>query len=75
MNPVAWDKGMVMGQCGTCQVWHVLAANNTEIYEEIRYKEKEPAAASSTSASDNNSNGNGSDNGTLPSSPSQTSSS
>ena len=37
VNPIAWDKGMVYCQCGQCEVWHVLAANNPDIYEEIRY--------------------------------------
>jgi hypothetical protein len=42
VNPIAWDKGMVYCQCGQCQVWHVLAANNKAIYEEIRFKDEEP---------------------------------
>ena len=39
VNPIAWEQGMVYCQCGQCEVWHVLAANNPDIYEEIRYNE------------------------------------
>ena len=38
VNPIAWDKGLVMGQCGECKVWHVLSAKNKDIYEEINFK-------------------------------------
>ncbi|KXZ44572.1 hypothetical protein GPECTOR_65g190 [Gonium pectorale] len=43
VNPVAWEQGVVFGQCGTCEVWHVLQARNKKIYEEVRYKD-EPQA-------------------------------
>ncbi|KAG2438104.1 hypothetical protein HXX76_005713 [Chlamydomonas incerta] len=39
VNPVAWEKGVVFGQCSKCGVWHVLQANNKKIFEEVRYKE------------------------------------
>ncbi|GFH26053.1 hsp70 escorting protein 2 [Haematococcus lacustris] len=39
VNPIAWDEGLVMGQCAQCQVWHVLSAKNKAIYEEIRYSD------------------------------------
>lgn len=39
VNPVAWEKGVVFGQCGTCEVWHVLSANNKKVFEEVRYNE------------------------------------
>mmetsp|Transcript_2387 Transcript_2387/g.3999 ORF Transcript_2387/g.3999 Transcript_2387/m.3999 type:complete len:198 (-) Transcript_2387:311-904(-) len=39
VNPVAWENGLVMGQCATCEVWHVLSAKNKDMYEEIRYSD------------------------------------
>ncbi|KAG2450720.1 hypothetical protein HYH02_004558 [Chlamydomonas schloesseri] len=39
VNPIAWEKGVVFGQCSKCGVWHVLQANNKKIFEEVRYKE------------------------------------
>lgn len=39
VNPIAWENGMVMGQCATCEAWHVLSAKNKNIYEEIVYKD------------------------------------
>ncbi|PNH04566.1 hypothetical protein TSOC_009264 [Tetrabaena socialis] len=44
VNPIAWEKGVVFGQCSKCEVWHVLAANNKQLYEEVRYKD-DPAYA------------------------------
>ena len=44
VNPIAWDKGLVFCQCGHCEVWHTLAANNPDIYEEILYDKVEAAA-------------------------------
>ncbi|PRW21116.1 Hsp70 escorting 2 [Chlorella sorokiniana] len=40
VNPVAWNKGMVIAQCQHCQAWHKLAdAGN--LVEEIRYADLE----------------------------------
>ena len=39
VNPIAWENGVVFGQCGKCEVWHVLSAKNPTIFEEVRYKE------------------------------------
>ena len=44
VNPVAWEKGLVMGQCGECKVWHVLSAKNKDIYEEINFKDQDLAS-------------------------------
>jgi hypothetical protein len=41
VNPVAWERGLVMGQCAGCEAWHVLSAKNPAIYEEIRYSTQE----------------------------------
>ena len=49
VNPVAWDKGVVFGQCQHCGAWHTLAANNPQIYEEIRYADEDEAASSAAS--------------------------
>eukprot|EP00798_Chlamydomonas_sp_ICE-L_P015504 gene15504-21591_t len=43
VNPIAWDNGLVMCQCGHCEVWHTLSANNKQIYEEIVYDKEEAA--------------------------------
>ncbi|GAX74878.1 hypothetical protein CEUSTIGMA_g2324.t1 [Chlamydomonas eustigma] len=40
VNPIAWEKGMVYGQCSQCSVWHVLSAKNPKIYEEIRFTDE-----------------------------------
>lgn len=37
VNPLAWEKGLVFGQCQNCGAWHALATNNPKLYEEIRY--------------------------------------
>ncbi|GLC33062.1 hypothetical protein PLESTB_000374600 [Pleodorina starrii] len=39
VNPIAWEKGAVFGQCSKCKVWHVLSAPNKKIFEEVRYKD------------------------------------
>lgn len=41
VNPVAWQKGVVFGQCSHCEVWHTLASNNSKILEEIRFDRNE----------------------------------
>lgn len=41
VNPIAWEKGLVMAQCAKCKVWHVLSAPNKKIFEEVRYKQKD----------------------------------
>ncbi|KAI8469533.1 MAG: hypothetical protein J3K34DRAFT_279120 [Monoraphidium minutum] len=41
VNPLAWEKGAVFCQCQNCDVWHMLAANNPKIVEEIRYDDPE----------------------------------
>lgn len=46
VNPIAWEKGLVMGQCGHCESWHVLSAKNPKIFEEIVYKKQEEMAQS-----------------------------
>jgi hypothetical protein len=54
VNPHAWEKGVVFGQCQHCEVWHTLASNNKKILEEIRYKDYEigsDGASSSSSSS------------------------
>uniref|UniRef100_A0A7S0WSK4 DNL-type domain-containing protein n=1 Tax=Chlamydomonas leiostraca TaxID=1034604 RepID=A0A7S0WSK4_9CHLO len=50
VNPVAWDKGLVMAQCAHCEVWHVLSAKNKLIFEEIRYNQQEDGDMSAASA-------------------------
>jgi protein import protein ZIM17 len=36
VNPVAWDRGLVIVQCSGCESWHKLA-DATNMVEEIRY--------------------------------------
>jgi hypothetical protein len=36
VNPVAWNKGMVICQCAGCQAWHQLA-DAAGLVDEIRY--------------------------------------
>ncbi|GAB4819701.1 hypothetical protein N2152v2_006747 [Parachlorella kessleri] len=36
VNPIAWEKGMVIAQCASCQAWHKLA-DAANLVEEIRY--------------------------------------
>ena len=38
VNPVAWQQGLVLAQCGGCQAWHKLADAGSLI-EEIRYED------------------------------------
>jgi len=52
VNPVAWEKGLVFGQCQHCGAWHTLAANNPSIYEEIRFDKDAGGAGSSSDESD-----------------------
>ena len=40
VNPVAWERGMVIAQCGTCNAWHKLA-DAANLVEEIRFSELE----------------------------------
>ncbi|EFN52670.1 hypothetical protein CHLNCDRAFT_138626 [Chlorella variabilis] len=40
VNPVAWNKGMVIAQCQHCQAWHKLA-DAANLVEEIRYADLE----------------------------------
>ncbi len=51
VNPLAWEKGVVFGQCQHCEVWHTLASNNKKILEEIRYKDYEVASDDAASSS------------------------
>mmetsp|Transcript_13766 Transcript_13766/g.29638 ORF Transcript_13766/g.29638 Transcript_13766/m.29638 type:complete len:199 (-) Transcript_13766:524-1120(-) len=50
VNPIAMDKGLVFAQCGHCNVWHTIAANNPKIYEEIRFNKEGDAAPQSTAS-------------------------
>lgn len=43
VNPIAWEKGFVMGQCGECKAWHVLSAKNKDIYEEVDFRDQDLA--------------------------------
>lgn len=36
VNPVAWERGMVIVQCGTCLVWHKIA-DAAKLVLEVRY--------------------------------------
>ena len=36
VNPVAWEKGLIFAQCGTCESWHKLR-DECSLVEEIRY--------------------------------------
>lgn len=38
VNPIAWDRGMVFVQCGTCEAWHNIR-DAAGLIEEIRYNE------------------------------------
>lgn len=40
VNPVAWERGMVIAQCAHCEAWHKLA-DAANLVEEIRYAELE----------------------------------
>eukprot|EP00877_Chromochloris_zofingiensis_P001439 jgi/Chrzof1/11296/Cz05g31140.t1 len=48
VNPIAWEKGLVFGQCQHCEVWHTLASNNPKLLEEIRYNEESDSGDSSS---------------------------
>lgn len=37
VNPLAWEKGLVLAQCDHCKVWHTLASNDPKLFEEVRY--------------------------------------
>ena len=36
VNPLAWEKGLVIVQCGHCSAWHKLA-DNARLIDEIRF--------------------------------------
>ena len=36
VNPVAWEKGLIFAQCGSCEAWHKLR-DECSMVEEIRY--------------------------------------
>ena len=36
VNPVAWEKGLIFAQCGSCESWHKLR-DECSMVEEIRY--------------------------------------
>ena len=38
VNPIAWDRGMVFVQCGTCEAWHNIR-DAAGLIDEIRYSE------------------------------------
>lgn len=40
VNPVAWEKGMVIVQCEHCKAWHKIA-DAANMVEEYRYQEEE----------------------------------
>jgi len=40
VNPIAWDKGLVIAQCGQCKAWHKLA-DAANLVQEIRYSDFE----------------------------------
>jgi hypothetical protein len=50
VNPLAWEKGVVFGQCQHCEVWHTLSSNNKKILEEIRYDSYELSTAAAGDA-------------------------
>jgi len=40
VNPVAWERGMVIAQCAHCEAWHKLA-DAANLVQEIRYADLE----------------------------------
>ena len=42
VNPIAWDKGMVIAQCEQCKAWHKLA-DAANLVDEIVYADLEAA--------------------------------
>ncbi|CAL8461908.1 g1439 [Coccomyxa elongata] len=38
VNPIAWDRGTVFVQCGTCEAWHNIK-DAAGLIEEIRYND------------------------------------
>ena len=40
VNPLAWDKGLVIVQCQHCEKWHKVA-DAANLVEEIRYADLE----------------------------------
>eukprot|EP00890_Picochlorum_soloecismus_P000347 jgi/Picsp_1/1312/NSC_04793-R1_zinc ribbon 1 len=40
VNPVAWEKGMVIVQCEHCKAWHKIA-DAANMVEEYRYQDEE----------------------------------
>ena len=39
VNPIAWDKGLVIAQCEQCKAWHKLS-DAANFVEEIRFDEE-----------------------------------
>ena len=42
-NPVAWERGLVIAQCGNCEAWHKLS-DAGGLVEEVRFDQEEPKA-------------------------------
>jgi hypothetical protein len=42
VNPIAWDKGMVIAQCEQCKAWHKLA-DAANLVDEVVYADLEAA--------------------------------
>ncbi|KAK9866363.1 hypothetical protein WJX84_010053 [Apatococcus fuscideae] len=40
-NPVAWERGMVIAQCGQCEAWHKLS-DAANLVEEVRLCDDSP---------------------------------
>ena len=44
VNPIAWERGMVIVQCEHCKAWHKVA-DAANLVEEIRYADLENSDA------------------------------
>lgn len=45
VNPLAWDKGLVLAQCSGCNVWHKLK-DAAGLVDEIRYTDEDGSSNS-----------------------------
>ncbi|KAK9827188.1 hypothetical protein WJX74_009544 [Apatococcus lobatus] len=39
-NPVAWERGLVIAQCGKCEAWHKLS-DAANLVEEVRFSDED----------------------------------
>ena len=50
VNPIAWDRGMVFVQCGTCEAWHNIR-DEMGLIEEVRFTDSDSSSSESDEGS------------------------